>query len=559
MDQITSDMVGCVFAEKYYKRLHINPEASYGFYIKSSLATWDSQKCITTLEGIHKMIMSSDFKDCFFEIEDIRTQDSLEGTILVVVTGVSIGKEKLRRKFSQTFILAKNETAFFVLNDILHFISEGDDIVSKSQPVPNIEPATKEVDNVNDVADFAMAPESTITEVDELEMQPTPEPVLLEVVPQVQMEEKVVSEVSSDVNEGVPKVMETVSEKVVKVDEVKVDAAASEDNSTVSEEVKDAAPKSSYSEMVSKNKMGSTPTPVTQYVRVSALDGLTEEEKTKVAALRNGSIRPMAAASTKKPETPQSNNSPPIDKNTGPKGIYVGGLPPDTTKDDLAGVVKVFGSVKKFDGVQVIRSDGDYCFGFVHFQSADSAKKAVETKVIMVKGKDAYISYKRTGRRASYGNDNRGRSPFGIGGSHSTTPSSRAPSCNSQLSGSHNSETRHVNQHRNGETRHVKQHNNGEAFQVNQHSNGESGHVDQHSNGEITSADGDEEGWIVAKRRQRGRNDDNANERSNGQRLRNGKTYYQHAIEPDRRMRNGERGEQRRHNGGVHDQKRSSS
>ncbi|CAH9072406.1 unnamed protein product [Cuscuta epithymum] len=552
MAKITSDTVGCVFAELYYTHLHIKPEGSCGFYTKSSLATWDSQKCITTLEGIHEMIMTSDFKDCFFEIEDIRTQDCLQGTIPVVVTGVSIGKEKLRRKFSQTFILAKNETSFL-----------------RFKRYSSFQPATKEVDNVNDVADVAMAPESTMEVVD-LEMQPTPEPVLLEVVPHVQVEEKVVSEVSSDVKEAVPKVMETVSEKVVKVDELKVDDAASEDKSTMSEEVKDAAPKSSYSEMVSKNKMGSTPTPVTQYVRVSALDGLTEEEKTKITGLRNGSIKPMAPASVKKPETPPSNNSPPMDKNTGPKGIYVGGLPPDTTKADLAGVVKVFGRVKKYDSVQVIRSDGDYCFGFVHFQSVDSAKKAVETKVIKVKGKDAYISYKRTGRRASYGNDNRGRSPFGIGGSHSTTPSSRAPSCNSQLSGSHNSETRHVNQQKNGETRqvnqhnngealHVKQHNNGEALHVNQHSNGESAHIDQHSNGEIIGADGDEEGWIVAKRRQRGRNDNNVNERNNGQRLQNGKTYSRHAIESDRRMRNGEREEQRRRNGGVHDQKRSSS
>lgn len=70
------------------------------------------------------MIKSSDFKDCLIEVEDIHSQDSLQGSILVVVTGCATGEDKLKRKFNQTFLLVKHKTGFFVMNDILRFVDD---------------------------------------------------------------------------------------------------------------------------------------------------------------------------------------------------------------------------------------------------------------------------------------------------------------------------------------------------------------------------------------------------------------------------------------------------
>lgn len=70
------------------------------------------------------MIMASDFKGCLVEVEDVHSQDSLQGSILVVVTGLATGEDNSQRKFSQTFVLAKHNTGFFVINDILRFLDD---------------------------------------------------------------------------------------------------------------------------------------------------------------------------------------------------------------------------------------------------------------------------------------------------------------------------------------------------------------------------------------------------------------------------------------------------
>ena len=61
------------------------------------------------------------------EIKTINSLDSWDGGVVVMVSGfVKIRDVKTRRKFVQTFFLAPQEKGYFVLNDIFHFIDDGE-------------------------------------------------------------------------------------------------------------------------------------------------------------------------------------------------------------------------------------------------------------------------------------------------------------------------------------------------------------------------------------------------------------------------------------------------
>lgn len=52
------------------------------------------------------------------------TQSSLEDGIFVMVIGFLIGEDNLKRKFSQTFYLARQDTIYVVVNDIFRFVDQ---------------------------------------------------------------------------------------------------------------------------------------------------------------------------------------------------------------------------------------------------------------------------------------------------------------------------------------------------------------------------------------------------------------------------------------------------
>ncbi|XP_022858921.1 uncharacterized protein LOC111379716 [Olea europaea var. sylvestris] len=90
--------------------------------------------------------------------------------------------------------------------------------------------------------------------------------------------------------------------------------------------------------------------------------------------------------------------------------IYIKGLPMNATESLLEDVFKDFGPIKS-DGIQV-RSNRAFCFGFVEFEDASSAKKAIEASPVAIGGRRVVVEEKRsTNSRGS----NRGRFQSGRG------------------------------------------------------------------------------------------------------------------------------------------------
>ena len=54
----------------------------------------------------------------------MESQYSLNGGVIVLVTGSLFTKAQAKRRFVHTFFLAPQETGYFVLNDILRFLVE---------------------------------------------------------------------------------------------------------------------------------------------------------------------------------------------------------------------------------------------------------------------------------------------------------------------------------------------------------------------------------------------------------------------------------------------------
>jgi hypothetical protein len=76
------------------------------------------------LQAIHAKVSSVDYREAKAEIRSVESQYSLNGGVIVLVTGSLFTKAQAKRRFVHTFFLAPQETGYFVLNDVLRFLVE---------------------------------------------------------------------------------------------------------------------------------------------------------------------------------------------------------------------------------------------------------------------------------------------------------------------------------------------------------------------------------------------------------------------------------------------------
>ena len=72
------------------------------------------------------MICSLDYKNYKSEIRTADAQDSFKDGVVVLVTGCLTGRDKLKRKFAQTFFLAPQDKGYFVLNDVFRYVEDNE-------------------------------------------------------------------------------------------------------------------------------------------------------------------------------------------------------------------------------------------------------------------------------------------------------------------------------------------------------------------------------------------------------------------------------------------------
>ncbi|KAJ4785017.1 hypothetical protein LUZ62_036263 [Rhynchospora pubera] len=118
--------VGNFFVTQYYNNLYKHPEEMYMFYKDVSTITRVDGNNVESAIGmmeIHSLISAVKFSS--IEIKTANFLRSYGDGLMAVVSGlVQTGKYEKRRKFIQAFFLAPQDTGYYILNDLFHFVDE---------------------------------------------------------------------------------------------------------------------------------------------------------------------------------------------------------------------------------------------------------------------------------------------------------------------------------------------------------------------------------------------------------------------------------------------------
>ncbi|KZV22430.1 hypothetical protein F511_24757 [Dorcoceras hygrometricum] len=348
--------VAQAFVTKYYEILNKSPEISHNFYQESSILGWPRQngdmKTVTTLSGISGKIMSSDYKNCLFETEKVEVQESLEGGILIAVTGLLTLKDDSIKGFSQTFFLAKQEGGFFILNDILQIINVFiDTAVQDNQKKDQVAPTQNTVP-----------------------CSKSDHPVLS------QTKEEVANENAKKTSDCA--VSKDTDAKVAVTDSSEVIASCEKVSpvlSSASDVKKEATQKITYASMVAK----SSPLTTLEITSVHSSVGRKTEApptlKPSASSLVNSASKVSNPRSAKsKPSAPSNSPEP----NKPSKRVFIGSLPYDVTKQRIVEGLRRFGRVRRHsESVQIKRYEDGFCCGFVEFESVDAACRAIRVLI----------------------------------------------------------------------------------------------------------------------------------------------------------------------------------
>ncbi|KAL5612584.1 hypothetical protein BROUX41_004321 [Berkeleyomyces rouxiae] len=205
----TKDEVGWFFVEQYYTTLSKSPEKLHLFYTKNSQFVYGEEAQVSNVSvgrsSIEQRIRELGFQDCKVRVSNVDSLSSFDNIVIQVI-GETSNKQEPPRKFVQTFVLAKQTSGYFVLNDIWRFITDDEE----EEPI------------VEQTADETVeaVPEATIEE----EVARTVEPEVVEEAPQVEAETapEPVAEPVETVAEPVEEPIEEVSQEPEAVSEPSV-------------------------------------------------------------------------------------------------------------------------------------------------------------------------------------------------------------------------------------------------------------------------------------------------------------------------------------------------
>ncbi|KAG0492819.1 hypothetical protein HPP92_006217 [Vanilla planifolia] len=384
----SAHVVGNAFVQQFFLILHKSPGDVHRFYQEGSKLgrPGDNGEMSTssTLQSIDEKILSMGFGGCRAQIKTVDAQESLNGGVLVLVTGYLFGKDDVRRDFAQTFFLATQDKGYYVLNDIFRYVEEAD-----QQPEDHAfgnetdSPISPEHDT--DHTEEHLAPEQSVEVVEEDEINHA------EVYDPSEHEEE------SALDEELP-----VEEVIDEIPSVLQPAVADPGPSTAPEQ------KKSYASIVKVMSENPAPLSVPTFPPIRATPPSSER---LVPAIHAPPPTPPSEVPAPGSYVAESNNL--QESETDGHSIYIKNLPLNATALQLEEEFKKFGPIKP-NGIQV-RSNKlqGFCFGFVEYEVATAVQSAKEASPILIGGRQAYVEEKRTtGSRVN----NRGRFAPGRGG-----------------------------------------------------------------------------------------------------------------------------------------------
>ncbi|KAG9445723.1 hypothetical protein H6P81_011851 [Aristolochia fimbriata] len=380
----SAQLVGNAFVHQYYHILHHSPDLVYRFYQETSKLgrpeAEGAMSLVTTMQAIDEKIRSLDYSESRAEIKTVDAQESLNGGVLVLVTGYLTGKDNVKKNFTQSFFLAPQDKGYFVLNDIFQYVEDVEHHAEVNQGSPN----------------GTGAPLASHTDP-----LPVQDNQVVEQNASLSEEDVTVEEVYNPSDHEDGSVVEEETPEAEVVDEVPSDPEVVADSNPAT--VQEEAPKKSYASIV---KVMKEPVPSVS-APIPARPTPANPERQLAPSPQNQA--PEVTVSSSSAAENGSNQEAEADGYS----IYIRSLPVNATVAQLEEEFKKFGPIKS-GGVQV-RSNKQqgFCFGFVEFEVASAVQSAIEASPIMIGGRQAHVEEKRA---SSSRVNNRGRFPPGRGG-----------------------------------------------------------------------------------------------------------------------------------------------
>ncbi|XWS47200.1 hypothetical protein CRYUN_Cryun14cG0132600 [Craigia yunnanensis] len=352
----TADVVGNAFVHQYYLILHQSPTLVHRFYHDSSKLGRPEENGVmsitTTTQAINEKILSLDYGEFTVEITTVDAQDSHSGGVLVLVTGYLTEKDKVKRKFTQSFFLAPQDKGYFVLNDVFRYVDEVKHQSGSQDPVNDIEAS--------------------------LNPKQDPSNHIVEQLAALQ-EEANGPEVYNPSENGDDSIEEEEALVAEVVDEIPDDSQMVADSNSKIEEV----PKKSYASIVKVMKENVVPSSIPTHSPVKSAVKSHEQPGTAAPPIAPG---PVSDAQISANNVTENGNNQDVEAE-GPS-IYVKGLPLNATPSMLENEFKKFGPIKG-GGIQV---------------------RSQKASPINIGGRKAVVEEKRSTSRG-----NKGRSSSGSG------------------------------------------------------------------------------------------------------------------------------------------------
>ncbi|XP_024366791.1 nuclear transport factor 2 [Physcomitrium patens] len=391
----TAHVVGNAFVNQYYTVLHQSPQVVHRFYTDSSRLTRAEEGAdgavdtVFTQKEIHQKVMSLDYSQLKAEIKTVDSQDSLNGGVLVLVTGSLSTSSSGKRNFVQSFFLAPQAKGYFVLNDVLRYLDDATPQEKTGPSVPSV--------NVEAAVVHQPVPEPA---ADQQASAPEPE-LVREVSPSSSESETMVQEVrvhsetaesEGEGEDGSAPVLDTTTPVIEEPESPMVqDAPSSAVNEA--ESGGEAPKKHSYASIL---RVIGTPPP----------KAAPQAPAERPAASATASPAPATAPSQEVQE-----ESAPVENEADGRSVYVKNLPMNTTAPELEEVLRNYGAVKP-GGVNVKNQKG-VCYAFVEFEEVSGAQSAIEASGVEIRERPVYIEEKKPmGRAPRRSVDNRGERPY---------------------------------------------------------------------------------------------------------------------------------------------------
>ncbi|KAJ4391575.1 hypothetical protein N0V93_005194 [Gnomoniopsis smithogilvyi] len=126
----SKDEVGWYFVQQYYTTLSKNTSKLHLFYNKQSQFVQGPEAELVDVsvgrQDIQEAIKQLDFQDCKVRVSNVDSQASFNNIVIQVIGEIS-NKGAEPKKFVQTFVLAQQPAGYFLLNDIMRYINEGEE------------------------------------------------------------------------------------------------------------------------------------------------------------------------------------------------------------------------------------------------------------------------------------------------------------------------------------------------------------------------------------------------------------------------------------------------